>query len=63
MTAMLAALSALRQRGGDDIGRGHQTVGVLVMLVDADAVEAKLVSVGEGVDVLAIEIMPLDRIV
>ena len=59
----LAPLGPLRQRPGDDVGRRHQAVGVLMMLVDADAVEAQLVGVGEGVDVFAVEFVPLDRIV
>ena len=34
-----------------------------MMLVDADAVEAQLVGVGERVDVLAVEVVALDGIV
>ena len=34
-----------------------------MMLVDADAVEAQLVGIGQRVDVFAVEIVPLDRIV
>ena len=31
---------------GDEVGRRHEAVGVLVVLVDADAVEAQLLGVG-----------------
>ena len=58
-----AAARALRQRRGDEIGRGHQTVSVLVVFVDADAIETQFVGVGEGVDVFAVEIVALHRIV
>ena len=61
MTAILQRLRALGQRGGDEVGRRHQAVGVLVVLVDADAVEAELVGVGERVDVFAVEVVAFDR--
>src|SRR5206468_2711948 len=53
----------LRQRAGDHVRRWHEAIGVLMVLVDADAVEAQLIGVSERVDVLAIELMSLDRIV
>ena len=59
----LAALGPLRQGRGDEVGRRHQAVGVLVVLVDADAVEAQLVGVGQGVDVFVVELVALDRVV
>src|SRR5262249_55890554 len=46
-----------------DVGRGHQPIGILVMLVHADAVEAKFIGIRQGVDVLAIKLLALDRIV
>ena len=51
----LAALGLLRQRGGDQIGRRHQAIDVLVMLVEHHAVEADLVGIGELVDIFLIE--------
>ena len=51
----LAVLGPLRQRGGDQVGRRHQAVDVLMVLVEHHAVEAELVGIGELVDILLIE--------
>jgi hypothetical protein len=51
----LAALGPLRQRRGDQIGRRHQAIDVLVMLVEHHAVEPDLVGIGELVDIFLIE--------
>ena len=39
------------ERGGDDVGRGHQPVDVLVMLVEHHAIEADLRGIDQLVDV------------
>src|SRR5262249_55676809 len=52
-----------REPGGDDVGRGHQPVAVLVMLVDADAVEAERVRVLELIHVLVVHGVALARVV
>ena len=52
-----------RQRGGDQVRRGHQPVTILVMLVDADAVEAERVGVFEQVEVVVINLVALHRVV
>ena len=44
-------LGAARERGGDQIRRRHQAIGVLMMFVDADAVEAHLGGVFEAIEV------------
>ena len=44
---------AAREDGGDQIGRVAETVAVLVMLVDAEAVEAKIVGQLEFLDIPA----------
>ena len=46
-TKSAASRGAPRERRGDEVGRGHQAVAVLVVLVDADAVEAERVGVFE----------------
>jgi hypothetical protein len=51
----LAPLGPLRQRRGDQIRRRHQTIDILVMLVEHHAVEADLVGIDELVDVFLIE--------
>jgi hypothetical protein len=58
----LAALGALGERGGDQVGGRHQSVDVLVVLIQHHAVEAELVGVGELVDVLLIEAAALLRV-
>ena len=45
---------AARQGRGDEVGRRHQAVAVLVVLVAADAVEAHLARVLEFVEVLVV---------
>ena len=57
------AFRAPRERTGDHARRRHQTVGVLVMFVDAETVEAGLVGKLEFVEVAVVERVPLDRIV
>ena len=47
----LAVLHALSEGTGDDIGRRHQAVDVLVVLVEYDTVEAQLVGLRKLVDV------------
>ena len=42
MTMSATPLVRRREAGGDQVRRRHQAVGVLVVLVDADAVEAQL---------------------
>ena len=58
----LAALGPLRQRRGDQVGRWHQPVDVLMVLVEHHAVEAELVGIGELVDILLIEAAALLRV-
>ena len=56
-TMTLRAARAPRQRRGHDVGRGHQPVGRLVVLVDRDAVEAELLGVLELVEVAVVELV------
>ena len=58
----LGVLGAARQRGRHHHRRGHQPVGVLVMLVDRDAVEAKLGGEFELVEIAVVELVALLRI-
>ena len=53
---------APRERGGGDVRRRHDAVGVVVMLVDADAVEAGLVGEFELVEVFVVELVRLDGV-
>src|SRR6185312_998719 len=53
----LGLRGAARQRCGDQIGRGHHPVGVLVMLVDAEAVETDALGIFELVEILVIGLM------
>ena len=46
------------QAGRHDVRRGHQAIGVLVVLVDADAVEAELVGEFEFVQIAVVERWP-----
>src|SRR5260370_23783899 len=48
---------AARERRRHDIRRGHQSIGVLMMLVDAEAVEAHTVGELELVEVVVIKAM------
>ena len=51
----LAFLGGLRERGGQQIGRGHDAVDVLVMLVEHHAIEAQSVGGGHFVQIFLIE--------
>src|SRR5262249_24784600 len=55
--------AAPRQRRGHDVRRRHHAVGVLVVLVHADGIEAELVGVLEHVEVLVIELVAANGIV
>ncbi len=55
-------LRAARQAGGDDVGRRHDAVAVLVVLVDADAVEAERGGVFQQVHVGVVDLVALHRI-
>ncbi len=57
----LGALDAARQRAGEQAGRRHHAVGGLVVLVEADAVEAELVGKLHLVEILVIELGALLR--
>ena len=59
----MACCRAAGQAGRHDVGRGHIAVGVLVVLVDADALEAELVGQFELVQIAVIERMAELRIV
>ena len=59
----LDILGATRQRTGHDAGLRHQSIGVLVVLVDAHAVKAELVCVFELVKVAVVELGAFFRIV
>ena len=49
MTAILQCFVRCVRAAGDQVRRRHQAVGVLMVLVDADAVEAQFVGVGQRV--------------
>ena len=59
----LDPLGALDQRAGDQVGRRHQPVGGLVVLVDADRVEAELLGIDQRIDVAGVFLGALDRVV
>ena len=59
----LDLLRALDKRAGDEIGRRHQSIGVLVMLVDADAVEAEPLGIDQEVDEVRVFLGAFDRII
>ena len=61
--AILTVLVRWMRRAGDEVGRRHHAVGGLVMLVDADAVEAELLAIDEEVDMALVFVGALDRIV
>src|SRR5262245_31388327 len=46
---------SLRQRRGDDVGRGHQAVNILMVFVKYHAVETQFVGVSELVDVFLVQ--------
>ena len=54
----LHAARHLGERGGHDVGRRHQAVGVLVVLVDADDIEAQPFGRHQLVEVVRIERPP-----
>ena len=60
-TAILHVLGPARERAGHDAGDRHQAVGVLMMLVDAHAVEAELVGIFEFVEIAVVELVALLR--
>ena len=57
------SLRAPRERARDHARRRHQAVGVLVMFVNAEAVEAELVGIFEFVEIAVVERVAFDRIV
>src|SRR5262252_7241699 len=59
----LGALDAARERAGENAGNRHHAVGGLVMLIEADAVEAKLVGQLHLIEIVVIELRALLRIV
>ena len=59
----LAVLRAARERACHDAGNGHQAIGVLVMLVDADAVPAEFIGIFDLVEIAVIELVADLRIV
>ena len=59
----MTRLRALDQGAGDQVRRRHQAVGGLVMLVDADRIEAELLGIDERVDVAGVFLGALDRVV
>src|SRR6516164_10539703 len=59
----LGALDAARERASENAGNRHHAVGGLVMLVEADAVEAELVGKFHLIEIVVIELGTLLRIV
>ena len=59
----LDIFGAPRQRSGHDTRLRHQAIGVLVVLVDADAVKAKLIGVFELVKVAVVQLGAFFRVV
>ena len=59
----LDMFGAPRQRAGHDTRLGHQSVGVLVVLIDAHAVKAELIGVFELVKVAVVQLGTLFRVV
>ena len=54
----VAVAGAINQNGRDEIGRRHHPVSGLMMLVDADAVEAALAGIDQLLDIFAIKRRP-----
>ena len=52
-----------RQRGGNQIGRRHQAVSVLMMFVDADAVKTQRFGMLQQIHIFVVKGVTLDRIV
>src|SRR6185437_978475 len=59
----LDLFGALDEGAGDQIRCRHQPIGILVMLVDGDAVEAQPFAIDEEVDEIGIFLGAFDRIV
>src|SRR5579885_2956628 len=53
---------ASREHGRDNVRRGHRAVGVLMMFVDAGAVEAQLLCVFELIEIRVVELMAFYRV-
>ncbi len=53
---------APRQGGGHQVGRGHEAVGVLVVLVDAQAVKAHLLGELQFVQVFVVQFVAADGV-
>ena len=59
----LGALDAARERAGENARDRHHAVGGLVMLVEADAVEAELIGKFHLIEILVVELGALLRVV
>ena len=59
----LYPLGALDQRAGDQVRRRHQPIRGLMMLVDADRIEAELLGIDQRIDVAGVFLGALDRVV
>ena len=57
-----AVVCGVRQHRSDQIGRWHDAVCIVVMLVDADAVKTNLVGVAQLVNVLSVVLVALGRV-
>ncbi len=55
----LRTFRSLDKGGRDQVRRRHQAIGVLMVLIDADAVETQVIGMGKGVYVLLIEVVAL----
>ena len=58
----LGAMRPGDEVGGDDVRRGHEPVGCLVVLVDGDGVEAELLGVDELGEVLLVDLRAALRV-
>ena len=52
-----------RQHPGEDVRAGHDAIGILVMLVDADTLEAELGGVFQLIQVAVVQVGALQRVV
>jgi hypothetical protein len=59
----LHSFGALDQRAGDQVGRRHQAVGGLVMLVDPDGVEAEFLGIDQRIDMAVVFLGAEHRVV
>ena len=50
-----------RQRRGHNDGRRHEAIGILVVFVDANAVEAEFLGVFQFVQITVVKLMTLSR--